>query len=150
MQGTKNDFLNYLPNDVLVKVDRAAMANSLETRAPFLDPTLLEFAFSEVPSELKLNGSIKKYLLKKLAAKLLPADFEIERKQGFSIPLSDWLSSKWKTQTIDLINSMETKIIDKKYLLKMINQEGKWFKNNNRIYAILVLLIWAKKYGVEV
>ena len=87
------DFMNYLPEDILVKVDRASMANSLEIRAPFLDHKLIEYAFKEVPSHLKANTFERKIILKHLARKLLPKSFDFKRKQGFSIPINNWLKS---------------------------------------------------------
>lgn len=63
------DFENYLVEDILVKVDRASMLNSLEIRAPFLDYRLIEFAFSEIPSSLKATKNQKKILLKKICTK---------------------------------------------------------------------------------
>lgn len=80
------DMRTGMVDDILVKVDRASMLNSLEVRCPILDHRVAEFAFSRVPSGLKLNGGIKKYLLKRLAKKRLPASLELERKQGFDIP----------------------------------------------------------------
>ncbi len=80
------DMATALADDILVKVDRASMLNSLEVRCPLLDHRIAEFAFGEVPSSLKLRGGIKKYLLKQLAREKLPGAFELERKQGFDIP----------------------------------------------------------------
>lgn len=68
------------------------MANSLEVRSPFLDKSIIEFAFLEVPSSLKVTLSRRKILLKELASKLLPAQFDYERKQDFSIPINKFLS----------------------------------------------------------
>jgi asparagine synthase (glutamine-hydrolysing) len=80
----------YLPEDILVKTDRAAMMNSLEVRAPFLARSVAEFAIS-LPGEWKLKGLRSKYLLKKLAARLVPADTVYRRKHGFALPLADLL-----------------------------------------------------------
>lgn len=94
LRAMLHDFKNYLPDDLLVKVDRASMANSIEVRAPFLDKDLVEFAFTEVPSSLKVTNQNQKILLKKLALKILPSTFSIDRKQGFSIPLGNFLLEK--------------------------------------------------------
>lgn len=90
-QLTRMDFLSYLPEDILVKVDRASMMNSLEVRAPWLDHRLVEFAFSRVPANMKFRNGTGKWLTKQLVARLLPNSFDTERKQGFSIPLDGWL-----------------------------------------------------------
>lgn len=80
------DFKTSLVDDILVKVDRASMMNSLEVRCPLLDYRIVEYAFGRVPGSLKLRGGIKKYILKRLAARHLPAELDIERKKGFDIP----------------------------------------------------------------
>jgi asparagine synthase (glutamine-hydrolysing) len=90
-QLTRLDFLSYLPEDILVKVDRASMLNSLEVRAPWLDHRIVEFAFGKVPASMKVRNGQGKWLEKRLAARVLPKDFPVERKQGFSIPLDRWL-----------------------------------------------------------
>jgi asparagine synthase (glutamine-hydrolysing) len=78
-----------LPNDILLKVDRMSMACSLEVRSPLLDHHLFEFA-ATLPDRAKLNGWTTKYLLKKVAAKLLPSDLLKRPKHGFSVPLNRW------------------------------------------------------------
>jgi asparagine synthase (glutamine-hydrolysing) len=88
---TRFDFANYLAEDILVKVDRASMLTSLEVRAPFLDRSVVEFAYRKIPSSLKATPSARKIILRKLAARILPPGFESARKQGFSIPLDRWL-----------------------------------------------------------
>ena len=92
------DFRSYLPEDILVKVDRAAMLCSLEVRAPFLDQRVIEFAYQRVPNRLRVNASERKILLKNLARQLLPPELDIDRKQGFTIPISKWLTPNVVTQ----------------------------------------------------
>ncbi len=82
--------LTYLPEDILVKSDRASMMNSLEVRAPFLARDFAEFAMS-LPTAWKLKGFQGKYLLKKLAARFVPADTVYRRKHGFALPIADLL-----------------------------------------------------------
>ncbi len=82
--------VTYLPEDILAKVDRASMMNSLEVRAPFLDRAFAEFAMS-LPPKWKIRGSETKYLLKKLAARHLPREEVYRPKHGFGLPLSDLL-----------------------------------------------------------
>jgi len=80
----------YLQEDILAKVDRASMAASLEVRAPFLDPRLIDFLLS-VPPGLKLNGRTSKYLLKRLMRDRLPREVVERPKAGFAVPLDAWL-----------------------------------------------------------
>ena len=94
---TRFDFMNYMPDQILTKVDRASMLAGLEVRAPFLDVPVIEFAFSRVPSRLKASLSDRKIILKKLASRLLPKGFDLIRKQGFDTPLAKWLiSGPWR------------------------------------------------------
>jgi asparagine synthase (glutamine-hydrolysing) len=84
------DLLNYLPNDILVKVDRAAMHSSLETRAPFLDHRVLEFAWS-LPAEYKKSRHVSKRVLREVLYKYVPQDLIERPKSGFSLPIGAWL-----------------------------------------------------------
>ena len=79
-RATQMDFCNYLAEDILVKVDRASMLNSLEVRAPLLDYRLIEFAFGKVPTHLKATHRDRKILLKRLASRVLPPEFDKKRK----------------------------------------------------------------------
>ncbi|MEP6568710.1 MAG: asparagine synthase (glutamine-hydrolyzing) [Acidobacteriota bacterium] len=87
------DLMTYLPNDLLVKVDIATMANSLEARSPFLDHHVIEFAAS-LPEKFKLRGLTTKYLLKRILRKLLPAENLNRRKMGFGVPIGHWFRGK--------------------------------------------------------
>jgi asparagine synthase (glutamine-hydrolysing) len=82
----------YLPDDILVKVDRASMAYGLEARAPFLDIDLVNFV-RRIPSEYKLRGRTTKYLLKEAARSLLPSEIIDRRKKGFGVPIGQWFQS---------------------------------------------------------
>ncbi len=84
------DLKTYLPGDILVKVDRMSMANSLETRAPLLDYRVVEYA-AAIPPDLKLNGKDKKHILKKAFTPMLTDDILYRKKMGFSVPLAQWL-----------------------------------------------------------
>jgi asparagine synthase (glutamine-hydrolysing) len=84
------DFRLYLEDNLLVKVDRASMACSLEMRTPFLDHRLIEFA-AGIPADLKVRGFELKYLLKKAAEKWLPRKIVYRQKRGFSVPISRWM-----------------------------------------------------------
>ena len=90
------DALNYLPNDILTKVDRASMSTSLETRAPFLDHKVIETAW-RIDMNLKIKSNSLKYsnkwILRKLLMKYLPKELFERPKAGFGIPISEWLGS---------------------------------------------------------
>ena len=94
----------YLPTDLLVKMDIATMANSLEARSPFLDWHLTEFA-AKLPSTLKVHGRTSKYILKKAVADLVPADNMHRPKMGFSVPVGGWFRGELKDFLADHILS---------------------------------------------
>jgi asparagine synthase (glutamine-hydrolysing) len=98
------DVNNYLPDDLLVKVDIATMAHGLEARSPLLDHPLMEFAAS-LPSGLKLNGSIKKYILKEAVKPLLPREIIERPKMGFGVPLEHWFRHELKEMAYDVLLS---------------------------------------------
>src|SRR5512132_1470656 len=87
------DIMTYLPNDLLVKVDIATMANSLEARSPFLDHHVIEFAAS-LPERLKLRRLTTKYLLKKVLRQLLPSENLDRKKMGFGVPIGHWFRDR--------------------------------------------------------
>ncbi len=87
------DIKSYLPGDILVKVDRMSMANSLETRAPILDYRVVEYA-ATIPANLKLKDKESKYILKKTMESLLTEETLYRKKMGFSVPLAQWLRNE--------------------------------------------------------
>lgn len=105
------DAKSYMSDNCLVKVDRMSMAVSLEVRVPFLDVELVELAFS-MPNSLKLAGGETKYLLKKLAAKYVPERSVYRPKEGFSIPIKNWLAGQFRP------------ILDKYTDANMLRQQG--------------------------
>jgi len=100
---TLADSLSYLTDDILQKVDRAAMAISLETRVPFLDKDVVEFA-ARVPPSMKVRAGRGKWLVRQVLYKHVPADMVDRPKTGFSIPLDDWLRGPLKSWASDLVS----------------------------------------------
>jgi asparagine synthase (glutamine-hydrolysing) len=147
---TRTDFNNYLPEDILVKVDRASMLNSLEIRAPFLDYRIIEFAYSKVPSYLKTTTTDQKILLKKLAQKILPKEFDLSRKQGFSIPLKDWLKSgSFRDLFFDVLNDSQC-IFDKKVIQSLFNGLDNGYSNGERLFSLVIFELWRREYSINV
>ncbi len=98
------DATSYLPDDILVKVDRASMGVSLECRAPFLDPDVAEVAWS-LPADAKIQGTTGKWILRRLIEKYLPAQLMARPKTGFSLPLGEWLRGPLRGYAEDLLQA---------------------------------------------
>lgn len=147
---TRMDFENYMAEDILVKIDRASMMNSLELRSPMLDHRIIEFAFGKVPSSLKATTTERKIFLKKVCQKLLPPEFDLKRKQGFSIPLNSWLKKGpfrdlfWET----LLDPQC--IFDRTTVKGLLDGQDKGRGNGERLFALVQFELWRKQYGVEI
>ena len=148
-RATRMDFSNYMAEDILVKVDRASMMNSLEIRAPFLDYKLAEFAFGRVPTSLKTSGSKRKILLKRLCQRVLPPEFDRQRKQGFGIPMNDWLKAGplrdlyWGV----LLDPQCT--FDRTTVSNLLNGQDAGRGNGERLFALVVFELWRREYSVQ-
>ncbi len=146
---TRLDFHHYMAEDILVKVDRMSMLNSLELRAPMLDRAVIEFAMREVPSTLKVAGGQRKILLKKLAQRILPPDFALNRKQGFSIPLDSWLrSGAFKSVFHDVLLSSGSPF-DRRFLQSLLDGQQQGRNNGERLFALVMFELWRKTYGAQ-
>jgi len=146
--ATRYDFLNYLANDILPKVDRCSMLSSVEARSPFLDVQLIEFCFSSIPSYMKANKSSTKILLRDIATSLLPSELNLNRKQGFSVNLNEfWLSPYFCSVYNDLISHQS--LFNKSYLRNLLRLQHMGFSNSHRIYAIYVLLVWLNHNQID-
>ena len=147
------DFYTYLPNDILVKVDRAAMRHSLETRVPFLDKRVIEFAYS-LPAECKYNELGSKAILRELLYDEVPRTLLERPKKGFGIPLDDWLRGPLKEWAGEMIHSVELKNLsgfDQKQAIDIWEKHLR-FKGNYKsiLWNIVVLTQWLKdnmQYG---
>jgi asparagine synthase (glutamine-hydrolysing) len=141
------DALNYLPDDILVKVDRSTMAVSLESRAPFLDHRILEFIIS-LPMSYKFENGIAKRILKDVLYKYVPEKIVNRPKQGFSIPISTWLRQDLYVWASDIISGIDDKseFWDKKEVLNFWDEHCT-FKHDHgeRIWSILVMEMFLRK-----
>ena len=149
-RATKTDFENYLVNDILVKVDRASMLNSLEIRAPFLDFRIIDFAFAKVPSSLKVTTTDKKIILKKVAKNILPKEFDYTRKQGFSIPLNSWLQKggKYRKYFEEVLLDSDS-LFDEKFITTLFQGIDKGRANSERLFGLVVFELWRKNYAIK-
>jgi asparagine synthase (glutamine-hydrolysing) len=135
----------YLQDDILVKVDRASMANSLEVRCPLLDQDLVEFA-CRLPMQYKLHGLTTKYLLKKAAAGILPDAIIRRKKKGFGIPISKWLTNELKGYMLDYLGEERIKrqgYFNYPYVKALIDDHLRKRKDNRKLlWTLLIFQIW--------
>jgi asparagine synthase (glutamine-hydrolysing) len=143
------DFRSYMPDDILVKVDRASMLCSLEVRAPFLDRRVVEFAYQSVPNRLRASEKERKILLKTLAKRLLPENLDLDRKQGFTIPISQWLApsvvERWREECGEQIRGILSGPAAAALLRRRNGQAADHF-----LYAIILLTSWMRQYRISV
>lgn len=150
LQGMQRiDFRSYMVDDILVKVDRASMLASLETRAPFLDPAVIEFAFGKVPDRLKVHGRNRKILLRRLAARLLPSDLDLRRKQGFAVPLQTWFAGEWGKMMREVLGAADPRIFRLDAIADLFARQERNGSQLHRLYALTVFELWRREYRVE-
>ncbi|MDO8500607.1 MAG: asparagine synthase (glutamine-hydrolyzing) [Gemmatimonadaceae bacterium] len=147
-RATAEDFASYMTDDILVKVDRASMLNSLEVRAPWLDYRLIEFAFGRVPDRLRASSSARKILPRRLAARLLPKSVDLRRKQGFSIPLDAWFSGPWGELMEDTLRGADPAIFDQREIDGLLRAQRSGRAHSNRLFALTIFELWRREYGV--
>jgi asparagine synthase (glutamine-hydrolysing) len=147
---TRADFSTYLPEDILVKVDRASMLSSLEVRAPFLDHRVIEFAFSRLADSQRATADHKKVLLRALGRHVLPSALELNRKQGFSLPLAAWFKGEWGTFMEDVLRSAPRELFDAKAVDGLIAGQRRGLSNVHRLFGLTQLELWRREFGVSV
>jgi asparagine synthase (glutamine-hydrolysing) len=139
----------YLQDDILVKVDRAAMANGVEVRCPLLDQEVVEFA-CRLPMQYKLHGLTTKYLLKKAAANVLPEAVIRRKKKGFGIPVSKWLGGELKDFMLDYLAEPRVKrqgYFNYSYIKALIDDHLKKKTDNRKLlWTLLVFQVWQERY----
>ncbi len=143
---TYADMKTYLPDDILVKVDRASMLVSLEVRAPLLDHRIAEFSFRKVNSGLKIKGVTTKYLLKKLAGRLLPDKLNINRKWGFTAPIDRWFRGPLYEDLREIVLGDKSNVIENKTVERLLKEHVSGFNHSERLFSILVFCLWKREY----
>lgn len=143
------DQMTYLPNDLLVKVDIASMANSLEARSPFLDHNVIEFAAS-LPENLKMRGIETKSLLKKVAARLVPADVIYRRKMGFGVPIGKWFRGEMKDFIRDILlseKSLKRGIVRPEIVERYVTEHISASRDHSfQLWTLLMLELWFQRF----
>ena len=132
------DFQQVLPDDFLVKVDRARMANTLEVRTPFLDHRLVEHAYGAIPSDWKCTETERRRLQNLMAKQNLPKGFELNRKQGFSVPMEGWMRSKKVPQLLTALPSVRFNTAE---VQRLTQGQSRGRTNGARLFGLVMLNI---------
>lgn len=143
------DALTYLPDDILIKVDRAAMSASLETRAPFLDRRTVEHAW-QLPISIKVDGRVGKRILREILWRHVPQNLVERPKQGFSIPLDDWLRgrlSDWADNLLAPDAVHLAGVLDPQAVTALWGRHRRGTEQaSSRLWPILMLQAWLTTY----
>ena len=143
------DLKMYLVDNILVKVDRMSMATSLEARVPFLDHRFVEFA-ATVPGDYKMQGFKTKMILKQAMEELLPDEILYRGKEGFSIPIKNWLKKELKPLMMDTLAPDKIKregFFNSGYIDKLVNEHLKGTENHShRLWALIIFGRWYDLY----
>jgi asparagine synthase (glutamine-hydrolysing) len=136
------DMKTYLVDDILVKVDRASMANSLEVRCPLLDHKLMELA-AQIPSTLKLHGNHGKYVLKRALERVLPAEVLNRSKKGFTMPVAEWFRGDLKTFAHDAITRPGDDLLNRGFLTKCWTEHQRGQRDwSALLWCVLMFRTW--------
>ncbi len=143
------DMKLYLQDDLLVKVDRASMANSLEVRVPYLENKFVEFVCT-LPAELKLKGWKTKYIFKEAMKHILPPEIIMRKKKGFGIPVAKWCQGELKGLLLDVFS--ESKIdaqglFNYAYIRRLLEEHFAGYKDNRKlIWTLLIFQLWYERW----
>jgi asparagine synthase (glutamine-hydrolysing) len=143
------DQMLYLPDDILVKVDRASMAVALETRAPLLDYRLAEF-MATVPAELRYRNKTKKYLLKQAARGILPSEIIDRGKMGFGVPLKHWFRKEAAGFARDVLTSREARergLLNQREVALNLERHAAGRRDfSAKLWSLVFFELWCRKW----
>jgi len=147
------DLRLYLPDNILTKIDAMSMATSLEARVPYLDNEVVDLALA-IPSRLKLRGGVRKWILKKAFAGRLPPDILRRGKEGFSMPMKNWLQGEWNGLMHELLcagNLAHDGLFDARYVQRLMREHESHARNHSHLlWALMVFQLWRDRFAVPV
>ncbi len=152
-QQIRCDMQLYLPENILPKVDLMSMATSLEARVPYLDNEVIDLALA-IPAHLKVRGGVRKWILKQAFANALPASILARGKEGFSMPMKNWLNQAWNGLMHELLspaNLAEEGIFDAGYIGELMRQHEAGTQNHSHtLWALMVYHLWRDRFARSV
>ncbi|MDA1196447.1 MAG: asparagine synthase (glutamine-hydrolyzing) [Nanoarchaeota archaeon] len=146
---TTLDFKTWLPEDLLMKVDKTTMAFGLEARVPFLDPDMIKLA-SQIPANLKLRHNKEKYILRKAMQARVPKSIYKRKKHGFNVPVHEWLDNDLKSTAQELLSPKSIAkrgLIKSSYVEKLFNTyKTSKIYSSRQLWSLLNFEVWARIY----
>jgi asparagine synthase (glutamine-hydrolysing) len=144
------DLRLYLPDNILTKIDAMSMATSLEARVPYLDNEVVELALA-IPSRLKLRGGVRKWILKKAFAGALPEAILRRGKEGFSMPMKNWLNGEWNSLMHELLcreNLSRDGLFDSTHVeALMLEHEARRRNHSHVLWGLMVFQLWRDRFA---
>lgn len=144
------DFSMYLRNSILIKSDRCSMMNGVESRAPFLDTEVIDFAFGYLNNEMKVSKNQRKIILKELCKKRLPSNFDLNRKLGFNLPFAEMIRNGEWNEFITNVMLGKSKLFSFDARKELLDEHLKGRDHSNIVFGIVLLMLWCKKEGIDI
>ena len=143
------DSKTYLPGDIMTKVDRMSMAVSLEARAPLLDHKLIDFV-TKIPAGLKLKGEQTKHIMKQAVTGLVPDEILNRPKQGFGVPVQEWINQQLKERMVATLSDERTRqrgYVNSKYLDVLLDEHWRGRRDHSsQLWSLLMLELWHRQF----
>ena len=146
------DLRFYLAENILPKVDAMSMASSLEARVPYLDNEVLDLALA-IPSELKLRRGVRKWILRQAFAGRLPPQILRRGKEGFSMPMKNWLNQQWNPLMHELLSAGSLAgdgLFDARYVARLMREhEERTHNHSHLLWALMVFQLWRDRFAAD-
>lgn len=143
------DSKTYLPGDILTKVDRMSMAASLEARSPLLDHELIEYV-TRIPSSMKLKERETKHIFKQAISGFVPKEILYREKQGFGVPIAEWINDRLKPRIIGDLSEQRTRergYFDQKYIKVLVDEHGRGRRDHSHaLWSLWMFELWHRRY----
>jgi asparagine synthase (glutamine-hydrolysing) len=144
------DSKTYLPGDILTKVDRMSMAVSLEARVPLLDHKLIEFVCRRIPSSMKMKGLNTKHLFKRAVSDLVPAEILNRPKQGFGVPIDQWINQQLRGRVHETLTESRTRqrgYIEPRYVKVLLDEHERGRRDHaTELWTLFMLELWQRTF----